>query len=46
MPQMHFEKFIGEVGSAEISVRSQVVGTGAAGTTTITLNHVVVDTIF
>jgi flagellar hook protein FlgE len=39
------EKFIGEVGSAEISVRSQVVGTGdAAGTTTITLNHVVVDT--
>ena len=42
-PDALSEKFIGEVGTDEISIRTQVFDTDTS-TTTITLNHVVVDT--
>ena len=42
-PDALSEKFIGEVGTDEISIRTQVFDT-VTSTTTITLNHVVVDT--
>jgi flagellar hook protein FlgE len=40
-PNLLLESFIAEVGTAEISVRSQVVGAGP--TTVVTLNHIVED---
>ena len=37
------EKFIAEVGTGEIAIRSQNVPTAAPGTTVITLDHIVID---